>query len=184
MVNNIVYIEDNSEQPHIEVGLDLPLTVNSMVLLIKNEVERLKQSNPHVNVRKAMENYLNMNFVSQNSLNGDASYTKNYMSRVLRNIMKAFKLSFRAFKELEGKIHEGINHIDQRYAHFVSIKMAEMSDEQLEQFDLIHQLMGKQIQALQRLRSAKISGLREVIILMNDTLHVYQNNELEEAFSM
>ena len=58
-----------------------------------------------------------------------------------------------------------------------------MSDEQLEQFDMVHQLMGRQIQALQRLRSARISGLREVIIMMNQNLHVYSPVQLDAAIN-
>lgn len=173
------YLADDPEhQPRIEVGLELTLSVNGMVSLIKNEVDRIMEENPKANVRIGIEDYLNRNFATP-----PAKFDRVKLSKVLRNIMKAFKLSYRAFKSLDSKIHEGISYLHAQHAHFIQNVMPTLTDEQLDQFETIHKLMGKQLEALQRLRSAKISGLREVIITMNQTLHVYSHVELAAALT-
>ena len=184
LANNTVYIaEDPQYQPLIEVGLNTPLTVNSMVQLIKKEVERLKEFHPTMDIRLGIEQYLNANFVSANAQNPDTNYDRNFMARVLRNIMRSFKVSYRSFRLLERSIRDGCRYLSGQHANIILSQMPLMSDEQLEQFDMVHQLMGRQIQALQRLRSARISGLREVIIMMNQNLHVYSPVQLDAAIN-
>jgi len=184
IANTAVYIADDPQyQPLIEVGLNTPLTVNAMVQLIKKEVERIKLFHPTMNIRYGIEQYLNANFVSDNAENPHATYDKLFMSKVLKNIMKAFKVSYRAWKILDSTIREGISFLHAKYADFITHQMPLMNDEQLEQFDMVHQLMGRQIQALQRLRSARITGLREVIIMMNQTLHVYSHVQICDAIN-
>ena len=108
LANNTVYIaEDPQYQPLIEVGLNTPLTVNFMVQLIKKEVERLKEFHPTMDIRIGIEQYLNANFVSANAQNPDTNYDRNFMARVLRNIMRSFKVSYRSFRLLERSIRDG-----------------------------------------------------------------------------
>jgi len=184
LANHTVYIaEDPDYQPLIEVGLNTPLTVNAMVALIKKEVERLKEFHPTMDIRIGIEQYLNANFVSANAQNPDTNYDRNFMARVLRNIMRSFKVSYRSFRLLERSIRDGCRYLSGQHANIILSQMPLMSDEQLEQFDMIHQLMGRQIDALQRLRSARISGLREVIIMMNQNLHVYSPVQLDAAIN-
>ena len=155
IANNAVFIADDPQyQPLIEVGLNTPLTVNQMVQLIKNQVDRIKELDPNANFRQGIEDYLNLNYVSVNAENPHANYDKIFMSKVLRNIMKAFKVSYRAWKILDASIRDGCGYLHKQYSDIILTQMPLMSDEQLEQFDMIHQLMGRQIQALQRLRSA------------------------------
>ena len=179
LTHNAAYMAGDAEyQPRIEVGLDLTLTVNGMVSLIKHEVERIMREHPNANVRSGIEDYLNRNFATP-----QVPFNKKKLAQVLRNIMKAFKLSYRAFKMLDSQVHEGISYLHAQHAHFIQNVMPTLTDEQLDQFEAIHKLMGKQLDALQRLRSARISGLKEVIIMMNQTLHVYSHVELTDALT-
>lgn len=72
------------------------------------------------------------------------------------------------------KVIEGIQflqaHNNQDMASFIRDEMPQMSDEQLQALAHINELIAKQIDALQRFRSSKISGLYSVCQVLNEHL--------------
>jgi hypothetical protein len=170
-------LEHDEAQPLIEVGCGTLLSVTRWVAVIKTQIELIMVVNPNANVGEEIANFINQTIASSPLSDED-------LAKVLRKLVSAFKRTNGAIKVLEWKIREGLRYLHEKFAFFARFltEMHSLSDDDLAQYALIHQLMGDQITALQRQRGAKIAGLREVIQMMNAKLRVYSPFEMQNTF--
>ena len=94
---------------------------------------------------------------------------------VMRKLVFAFKISYRAQVAVEAGIQKIINVLWHKgntfHSNFISEVIPAMSDNALAEFAVIIKVMDKQVLSQQKLRSSKIYGIHQTILMMNAFLN-------------